>query len=127
MNQAVLCVMVVDDDDDLREILAELLVDCGHRVLTASDGEAALRQLEGAEPAPDLIILDWMMPRMDGLGFRRRQLADPNIAAIPVVLMSATTTSRVPLTEIAPDAALTKPVTLADLLGVLERFGPSGA
>ena len=115
--------MVIDDDEDLREILAELLVECGHHVTMAGDGEAALLALAAADTLPDLIILDWMMPRMDGLRFRRRQRDDPRLAVVPVVLMTATTAIRVPLDQIDPDAMLHKPIALAELLRVVERLG----
>ncbi len=113
--------LVVDDDDDLRETLAELLEDCGHTVATAADGEAALARLR-EDPSVEVILLDWMMPRIDGLEFRRRQRADPRLAAIPVVLMSATTAARLPLADIEPDATLRKPIGLAELLEVLAQL-----
>jgi DNA-binding response OmpR family regulator len=114
-------VLVVEDDPDLREVLADVLVAHGHHVDVAADGAAALRLMtEASEPSrPDLVVLDWMMPRMDGLEFRRRQRADPRVASIPVVLMTAASEGRVPLAAIAPDAAIRKPVALAEFLRVI--------
>lgn len=116
--------LVVDDDDDLRDTLAEVLAEHGHAVEVAPDGAAALRRLEATATIPDAILLDWMMPRMDGLEFRRRQRADPRLARIPVVLMTAATEARVPLADLAPDASVRKPVELATLLDVIGRVAP---
>jgi DNA-binding response OmpR family regulator len=117
-------VLVVDDDDDLRETLAALLSASGHHVAVAANGEVALRWLANTSELPDVILLDWMMPRMDGLEFRKRQRQDARLAAIPVVLMTAAHGGRVPLDEIAADAVLHKPNSLIELLRVLERVGP---
>jgi DNA-binding response OmpR family regulator len=120
-------VLVIDDDDDLRETLAELLSTSGHAVSVAANGEVALRWLASTTELPDLILLDWMMPRMNGLEFRKRQLHDPRLAGIPIVLMTAAPGRRVPLDEIAADAVLRKPTSLVELLRVLDRFGPPSA
>ena len=80
-------VLVVDDDADILNSLTDLLVDEGMDILIASDGAAALAVLR--QETPSLIILDVMMPRMDGITFRLCQLADPRLASIPVLLMSA--------------------------------------
>ena len=80
-------VLVVDDDADIVAALTDLLSDEGVDTLIASDGAAALAVLR--HETPSLIILDVMMPRMDGITFRLCQLADPRLASIPVLLMSA--------------------------------------
>jgi len=72
----------------MRRLLAILLQTAGRRVLTASNGEEALLVLQGSV-RPCVILLDLMMPVMNGPEFRQRQLADPAIADIPVVLISA--------------------------------------
>lgn len=114
--------MVIDDDPDLREALADVLAANGYHVEVAPDGAVALGMLERVgERRPDALVLDWRMPRMDGLEFRRRQRADPRLAEIPVVLMTASSVHLVPLAEIEPEAAVTKPVAVADLLGAIER------
>jgi CheY-like chemotaxis protein len=81
-------VMVVDDDDDIRETLAGLLEDEGYQVVSFPHGKVALDALQGGL-APRVILLDLMMPVMDGAEFRRAQLADPTLAAIPVILITA--------------------------------------
>src|SRR5204862_4129108 len=81
-------VMVVDDDDDIRETLAGLLEDEGYEVAAFPTGRDALDALQGGM-APRVILLDLMMPVMDGAEFRRAQLADPALASIPVILITA--------------------------------------
>src|SRR6476661_1385409 len=86
-------VLVVEDDDDTRDSLQELLGNEGYAVLAAANGAAALSLLRAAPrartPPCDLVILDLMMPVMNGWDFRARQRADPTLAGIPVLLMSA--------------------------------------
>jgi CheY-like chemotaxis protein len=81
-------VLVVDDDDDLRDVLAEFFRIEGYDVAGAGNGEEALAYLQGNSP-PCVILLDLMMPVMTGPEFRQRQLGDPGMAAIPVVVLSA--------------------------------------
>jgi DNA-binding response OmpR family regulator len=78
---------VVDDDDMIREALQTALEDAGLAVRTAEDGQAALDTLDAWRP--DLILLDLMMPVMDGWAFREAQRARPAAARIPVIVLSA--------------------------------------
>ncbi|HVY44724.1 MAG TPA: response regulator [Minicystis sp.] len=109
-------VLVVDDDDDIRDSLADVLVDEGFDVLTAPHGLAALAVARNARP--DLIVLDVMMPVMDGYEFRANQLTDVAIAAIPVVVITA---SRQAAKRLAPLPTLIKPVDIAALVELLRR------
>jgi CheY-like chemotaxis protein len=81
-------VLVVDDDRDIRESLRELLAETGYQVATAENGRSALDQLR-AGLRPGVILLDLMMPVMDGMAFRSEQLADPALCTLPVVLITA--------------------------------------
>jgi CheY-like chemotaxis protein len=81
-------VLVVDDDHDAAEALADLLTDEGYDVALASDGRQALARL-ACGPAPDVILLDLMMPHVSGYEFRSLQLADPRLAAIPTIALTA--------------------------------------
>jgi CheY-like chemotaxis protein len=81
-------VLIVEDDADLREMMERMLHLEGFAPLTAPNGQAALEVLLAGAPVK-AILLDLMMPVMDGWEFRRQQLANPRIAAIPVVVMSA--------------------------------------
>lgn len=114
-------ILVVEDDDDIRESLVELLETEGYLVSSARQGAEALVFLETA-PDQDLILLDLMMPVLDGIGFRHEQRKTSAIASIPVILMSAD--GRVPekmvLTEC--DACLRKPVEIEDLLRLIEEW-----
>src|SRR5438105_2276777 len=81
-------VQVVDDNAEVCELFSDILGMLGHRVACARNGEEALDYLN-AHPAPALILLDLNMPVMNGWEFRRRQRADPRLAEIPVVVVSA--------------------------------------
>ncbi|HWE30205.1 MAG TPA: response regulator [Polyangia bacterium] len=82
-------VMVVEDDHDIRVGVRSLLEDEGFRVLTVTNGRSALDVLERASELPSLIILDLMLPVMDGWHFAEQVRARPRLAGIPIVIMSA--------------------------------------
>lgn len=81
--------MVVEDHDELREALVDLLATAGHEVVIAEHGRVALDLLHGGLAPPDLILLDLMMPVMGGLEFLDRRAADVGIRTIPVIVMTA--------------------------------------
>jgi CheY-like chemotaxis protein len=81
------CVLIVEDDTDVREMMDLLLTSIGYRTVTAPNGAVALERLR--EDRPCMVLLDLMMPVMTGWEFRERQLADPQLASIPVLCMSA--------------------------------------
>ena len=108
-------VLVVDDDRDGREALAEVLSGMGYTVVQARDGLEALAQVRAS--APDLILLDLAMPNMNGWEFRRVQLADDAIAHVPVVVVSATVAR---LEVLRPSACLAKPFDVHRLLETVE-------
>lgn len=85
--------MVVDDDNDIRVTLAELLELEGFDVLTASNGEEALKAIRASRTAKaiDLVLLDLMMPVMNGREFLTIHSADPELNRLPVILLSAGT------------------------------------
>lgn len=119
MNQPK-CVLVVDDDPDICEVMQMILGARGYRVVTAEGGDEALQLLRAGEE-PCLILLDLMMPGMNGLEFRAEQLRDPVLAAIPVVMISAGG-------DVVAKAAavglpgLLKPIDLDVLLATVARF-----
>jgi len=80
--------MVIDDDESIRVALSDLLQGENYRVLTVADGRAALAYLS-AEELPDLILLDLMMPLVDGWTFRAEQMMNPRLASIPVIVITA--------------------------------------
>jgi two-component system phosphate regulon response regulator PhoB len=80
-------ILVVDDERDTRNVLQLLLRLEGHEVIAASDGVAALQAV--GERRPDVIITDWMMPRMNGTELCRRLREDPTTRAVPIIVVSA--------------------------------------
>jgi CheY-like chemotaxis protein len=102
-------VLVAEDDADIRDTVADLLKDEGYEVSTAEDGRAALDALLSEAQLPGLILLDLMMPRMDGFQFRAEQQRDPRLAHIPVVLMSASGRLDEKVRALGALAALKKP------------------
>ncbi len=113
---------MVDDDTDIREGLREILEDAGHGVTEARNGRDALGALRAAEALPDLILLDLMMPVMDGFQFRREQLADPRLAAIPVIVLSADGQMGERAGALGDALSLRKPIHLDQLLEVVARL-----
>jgi CheY-like chemotaxis protein len=82
-------IMVVDDDPDVRDAVASLLERNGYVVMPASNGQEALDELHGCEERPSLILLDLMMPVMDGRAFYEEQQSDPDLRDIPVVAFTS--------------------------------------
>lgn len=80
-------VLVVDDEFGILKLLEDVLTDEGHAVMVAVNGKQALDQ--AAEKRPDLVLTDYMMPVMDGAGLMNALAADPNLAYVPVVVMSS--------------------------------------
>ena len=118
-------VMVVDDDEDIREIVRLSLEAGGYRVTTAVDGLEAWQHLS-ASTLPSLILLDLMMPRMDGEEFMKTLRASPQ-ASIPVVIMSGHSAANEKAEELRANGYLIKPVDLAELLGTVRRTLSQGA
>jgi CheY-like chemotaxis protein len=118
-------ILLVEDDFDVREALAETLRDEGYAVDCACDGEEALQYLRGGG-APQLILLDLMMPRMSGSEFRMVQKVDPALGKIPVVLLSADGRMEEKARVLETDGAIRKPIDLGELLSTIERFRPHG-
>lgn len=114
-------VLIVDDDFDLRETLSDVLADAGFAVATAADGVEALAYLRSHAP-PTVILLDWMMPHCNGAQFRVQQLADPALAAIPVVLLTADTRRDDKLAELRVDTYLAKPCDRETLLAAVRKY-----
>lgn len=108
-------ILIVEDDQYIRDSLAELLADEGYGVEVARDGQDGLDKLR-AMPLPNLILLDLMMPVKDGFQFRNEQREDSRIASVPVIIFSADTGVNVPRPEFEGATILKKPVDLDSLL-----------
>ncbi|MFN7131454.1 MAG: response regulator [Myxococcales bacterium] len=115
-------VLVVEDDEEIRETVIEVLEDHGLPALGAENGRAALNLLAGAASLPCLILLDLMMPVMDGRTFRAHQLNDSRLATIPVVVFSANRDAGSHAEELRVNRILPKPVKLNELLTIAREI-----
>jgi len=111
-------IVVVEDDADSLEMICELLDGAGHRAIGFSDGDAALVYLR-SHPPVKAIILDMLMPKMDGWQFRRAQEKDPSLAAIPVVVVSGLRVARKNALDWGASTFLVKPFSPEELLGAV--------
>jgi CheY-like chemotaxis protein len=111
-------VLIIEDDPDIRDLLSSVLVLEGYEVVTAADGAQGLDQLRDARPS--LILLDLMMPAMDGWEFRRQQLLDPSLARVPTVILSGDGRLEAKAASLGTPF-LRKPVDLDALLAVVAR------
>lgn len=122
-------VLVVEDDRDVGEALSDLLRELGYGILLARDGVEAMGALHaGLRPA--VILLDLMMPGMDGYEFRAVQRADPALADIPVIVLTAVRGAERAAASLDPVALVAKPADVEQLLAVLARVAgpiPGGA
>jgi CheY-like chemotaxis protein len=109
-------IIVVDDDEEIRDTLKEILEDEGYAVRSAKNGADALTLLRSLDSNPCIILLDLMMPVMDGFEFRARQLEDTKLEGIPIVVFSADGNTQNKAESLNAAAALRKPVRLEDLL-----------
>ena len=112
-------VLIVEDDEDLREMMAQMLTLEGFESAAVANGREALEYLHAAEK-PDVILLDLMMPVMDGWEFRRQQRADPAIAPVPVIVLSALDQARASTLE--ANAFLKKPLDFDRLLSLVRTY-----
>ncbi|MBA3820902.1 MAG: response regulator [Deltaproteobacteria bacterium] len=113
-------ILIVEDDVDLREAICDVLTEAEYQVTGASDGHEALEALRApGAPRPCVILLDLMMPVMSGYEFRDAQKADPDLADIPVVVMSARWSGK---DEIDADEFIPKPIEVDRVLAALRRL-----
>jgi CheY-like chemotaxis protein len=119
-------VLVVEDDPDIRATLCEALEDNGYSAAGAANGAEALEYLRTAAELPCLILLDLMMPVMDGQTFRTEQRADPKLANIPVVVISAYRDVERQANDLAAEF-LSKPVRLETLLETARKHCDAAA
>jgi len=113
-------VLLVEDNFDLQDALVPILEHEGHRVVSASNGREALEKLR-VIPPPSLILLDLMMPVMNGEEFRAAQLRDAALASIPVVVLSAHPRARETAARLGAAGCIEKPVDIDVLLDEVRR------
>jgi two-component system, chemotaxis family, chemotaxis protein CheY len=111
-------ILVVDDDPAIREVVADILEMSDYRVKTATNGAEALEHMQ--VEVPDAVLLDLMMPIMDGWEFLRRCRADAQCARVPVVVMSAARDASL-AKELGAQAYLSKPFDLDAVLNLVQR------
>lgn len=110
-------VLIIDDDGDAREILADLVRRAGYSVVTARDGLEAMNVLERLRP--ELILLDVVMPGMDGAAFRQKQRQNREWITIPTIVMTGVADE--PTLDVAVEDTLRKPIKAAHLLDIVAR------
>ncbi len=116
-------VLFVDDDADIREGVVLLLEDAGFCVATAGDGREALELLRSGAPPPALIVMDLMMPEMNGWELREHLLRDAALAAIPIVVVTGDTRAEHRAEQLGAAGYLAKPFDGAALLEMVSRLG----
>lgn len=114
-------ILVVDDDPDTREALADLLEALGFEVMTAGHGLDALRQLRTHQP-PCMMLVDLMMPTMNGWVFTIELQRDPALAGIPVVLLSGIHDAQSAASYLQAEGHLEKPIDADRLFRVLRQY-----
>lgn len=122
-----LAVMIVDDDMDIRESIAEVLQDEGYIAYVAANGKEAIEQLtlEVDEPMPIVILLDMMMPVMDGRAFIKETREMKQLAGIPIVVFSAHADLREAALELGVAGCLKKPLRREQLVETVAGFKTS--
>jgi CheY-like chemotaxis protein len=113
-------ILLIDDDFTTREVMSVLLAGDGYRVSVAANGAEALERLRAHE-RPELILLDMKMPVMDGCSFCEHRRRDPELAAIPIVVLSALPDAAEQAAPYGVALCLQKPVDAVDLLVALRQ------
>jgi CheY-like chemotaxis protein len=109
-------ILIVEDDEELREMMVAMLALEGFEPASARDGIEALDHLRGRQRRPHVIVLDMMMPRMDGWEFCRQRQQDPALHGIPVVVLSAAPADRL---QVPVEAVVPKPFDYDKLLSTI--------
>ena len=114
-------ILIVDDDEDVRDAVADVLVDEGYGVTGVSSGREALQHLQD-HMLPSLILLDMMMPEMDGWLLRQELKKSPELASIPIVILSGHGDVRDAALALGAVDYLRKPLRIDSLLEIAERY-----
>jgi CheY-like chemotaxis protein len=114
-------ILIVDDDPAVRALLKAVVRREGAQPLLAASGVEGHAALAGARSEVALILLDLSMPEMDGFRFRELQLDDPELAAIPIVVLTGFVLSPEELSFMRPAAVLTKPASVATIRATIRR------
>jgi CheY-like chemotaxis protein len=118
LSEGLRTVLIVEDDPDVREVLAEVLGAYGYHVLTAADGQEGLDLLQGT-PEIGAMVLDLMMPRVSGYELLEARSRDPKLGAVPVIVLTADRNAEARVQELGATLFLGKPPPLEALLAGL--------
>jgi len=118
-------ILVIDDDNELREALCDALEVEGYQVVCVEHGAAALDHLQSTQQPPCVILLDLMMPVMDGRAFREALLERPELAGIPVVLITAAGPKAA--ASVSATTILHKPLRINNVIDVVREHCPDSA
>jgi CheY-like chemotaxis protein len=121
-GQPIYDILIVDDDLAIREMLREALEDASYRVSDAEHGAQALVLLRQAETLPHVILLDLMMPVMTGWEFHLEQQADPRLASIPVIVLSARPSMQHEAFFMEVGEFIQKPMDMTRLLATIKQY-----
>lgn len=113
-------ILLIEDDESIREITQELLESEGYSVASAANGQAALELLNSMDPLPCLILLDLMMPVMDGWQFMEKKRLAPRLNAIPVVAFSALEERKISAAR--TDDVIRKPINPDVMIKVIKKY-----
>lgn len=122
MEKSAKHILIVEDSLDLQALLAQLIESEGHSTTLASHGRQALDLLESMPVPPSLILLDLMMPVMDGFEFIKVQLEDPKLSQIPVVVMTADSNPQSNVQNLKVKEVVKKPISADLVLEIVDRF-----
>ena len=115
-------ILIIDDDQDIRESVGDCLIDSGYSVAFASNGQEGLEYLLENTSRPCFVLLDLMMPVMDGMSFRKEQLKTPGLSEVPVVLFSADPQLHKKAGPFGFQSSIKKPIDLNELLTIAEKY-----
>lgn len=120
-------IMIVEDSPDLQMLLGRLFASEGYTIHRADNGQQALDLLHSMPSLPDTILLDIMMPVMDGIDFRNHQKNDPQLAKIPVVVMTADSNYQTHAKSLGDIEIIKKPILdIHSLIKTIERAQARG-
>lgn len=117
-------ILVIEDDQFIRELMREILESEGYNVATALNGQDALDQLKKTQELPFLIMLDLMMPIKDGFTFRKEQQSDPRLRNIPVIVLSADRQMTTRQNELQATDYIKKPASIDDIVNAVRKKLP---
>lgn len=115
-------ILVIEDDLEIRQTLVDVLNDEGYDVVASENGQRGLEILQTSDELPCLIIVDWMMPVMDGDSFRREQMRDQRFSKVPTVLFSANGRVSQKANDAGYSEYLKKPIDLEQLFELAVRY-----